>query len=92
MRFERSILNRWNLDDKLNDRILSFDNQIDRSKILIQIYEGVYSLFRDKDAESRWIRASIPDLEGQSLLQLISDGSFIKLLQAKDFVDYINGR
>lgn len=64
----------------------------DRARLLFDIYEGVFGLFREPQAERDWIRAQRSDLAGQSVLDLMTEGSQRNLIRALDFVDYINGR
>lgn len=64
----------------------------DRARIFFDIYEGVYSMLRDPLAERGWIRAPRPELEGQSVLDLMTEGSQRNLIRALGFIDYVNGR
>ena len=64
----------------------------DRAKIFFDIFEGVYSLLQDPTAERDWIRFVRPDLQGQSILALMTEGSQRNLLRAQAFIDYVNGR
>jgi hypothetical protein len=64
----------------------------DRARLLLDIYEGVYALSRNQDAERAWIRLSRDDLGHQSLLDLMTEGSQRNLIRAQAFVDHVNGR
>jgi len=64
----------------------------DRARLFFDIYEGVYGLLQDPQAERDWVMAPREDLEGQSLLDLMTEGSQRNLIRALAFVDYVNGR
>ncbi len=64
----------------------------DRVALVIRIYEGVYTLLRDKIAEVRWINSKLPSLDDHSLMELMLRGSFTDLAYVRAFVDYANGR
>jgi DNA-binding protein HU-beta len=64
----------------------------DRARLLLDIYEGVFSLLRDPKAEQDCIRMQREDLAGASLLDLMTEGSQRNLIRAQAFVDYANGR
>jgi len=64
----------------------------DRARLLIEIYEGVYSLLRDPAAERAWISAPVRGLRDRSALEIMRGGSVADLLQVKAFVDHVNGR
>jgi hypothetical protein len=64
----------------------------DRARLLLDIYEGVFSLFRDPHAERDWLARPLEALNGHSVLDLMTEGSMANLMLAKNFVDYMNGR
>src|SRR5438132_4109739 len=57
----------------------------DRARLVVDIFEGVFSLVRDADVERGWIRVERPDLDGRSVLDLMTEGSMLSLLKAKGF-------
>src|SRR6266481_4393765 len=67
------------------------DNQ-DRARLVVDIFEGVFSLVQDTGVERGWIRVERPDLDGRNVLGLMTEGSMLSLLKAKGIVDYANGR
>ena len=73
-------------------RLLRTRDEKDRTRIFLSLYEGVYALFREPEAEKRWIRQPLQELQQASLLSLITEGSFLSLHRAREFVDYVNGR
>jgi hypothetical protein len=64
----------------------------DRARLLLDIYEGVFALLRNSQAEQVWIKIPRQDLDGQSVLDLMIEGSLRNLIRAQAFVDYVNGR
>lgn len=64
----------------------------DRIGILYYIRCVLGALFRDKEVESRWLRASHPQLEGKSPMDLIMSGPRTDLLAARNHVDWVSGR
>jgi DNA-binding CsgD family transcriptional regulator len=64
----------------------------DRARLLLDIFEGVYALLRDQDAERAWIRVVRDELGPQSVLGLMTEGSQRNLIRALAFVDHVNGR
>jgi hypothetical protein len=54
-----------------------------RSALVLDIYESVYTLLKDAGAERAWIRTPRADLEDHSVLDLI---------RAQAYVDDVNGR
>jgi hypothetical protein len=64
----------------------------DRARLLLDIYEGVFALLRNSEAEQVWIKIPRQDLDGQSVLDLMIEGSLRNLIRAQAFVDYVNGR
>ena len=64
----------------------------DRVRLLLKIYEGVFSLFRDPAVERQWLLEKRDALERKSVLDLMTEGSMMNLITALDFVDYVNGR
>jgi len=71
---------------------LATRDMLDRARLLLDIYEGVFSLLRDPKAEQHWIRLPRKDFAGASLLDLMTEGSQRNLIRALAFVDYANGR
>jgi hypothetical protein len=87
------ILDRATLDSGGHFRDLYFTrDQGDRLRLLIEIYDGVYSLFRNPEAERTWIRHPREELSDRSVLDLMLDGSFMLLYRAKVFIVTVNGR
>lgn len=64
----------------------------DRIGILYYIRCILGALFRNKEVESRWLRASHPQLEGKSPMDLIMSGPRTDLLAARNHVDWVSGR
>ncbi|HVC61108.1 MAG TPA: hypothetical protein VND19_12205 [Acetobacteraceae bacterium] len=64
----------------------------DRARLLIDIYEGAFSLLQDPGSEKSWIKMPRADFSGQSVLELLTEGSQRNLIRAQAFVDYANGR
>jgi hypothetical protein len=64
----------------------------DRATMVLDIYEGVYTLLKDPQAERTWIRTPRPDLENRSVLDLMTEGSQRNLIRAQAYVDHVNGR
>jgi hypothetical protein len=67
-------------------------DELDRMRLIINIYEGVFSLLRDPNSEKAWIRMPRSDFDGLSLLDLMTEGSQRNLIRVLAFVDYVNGR
>jgi hypothetical protein len=67
-------------------------DDFDRARLLLDIYEGIFSIFRDPESERSSIRAPRMDLGGRSLLDMMSECSQRNLMRAQAFVDYLNGR
>jgi DNA-binding protein HU-beta len=74
------------------DAVLGSRDMRDRARLFLDIYEGVFGLLGDKQPEREWIRAPREDFAGQSLLDLLAEGSQRNLIRALAFIDYINGR
>ena len=64
----------------------------DKVTTLIRLYEGVFGLFGNPEVERRWIREPQSELQGESVFSLITEGSFVNLLRAQAYVDFVNGR
>jgi hypothetical protein len=64
----------------------------DRARLLLDIYEGVFALLKNSEAEQVWIKVPRQDLDGKSVLDLMMEGSLRNLIRAQAFVDYVNGR
>lgn len=64
----------------------------DRIGILYYIRCVLGALFQDKEVESRWLRASHPQLQGKSPMDLIMSGPRTDLLAARNHVDWVSGR
>jgi DNA-binding protein HU-beta len=73
-------------------RDLATRDMQDRARLLLDIYEGVFTLLRDPKAERDWIRIPREDFAGRTLLDLMTEGSQRNLIQVQAFVDYSNGR
>jgi hypothetical protein len=74
------------------NRLRSRDEQ-DRARMIIRIYEGLYSLVGNRpDAERRWLEQPRPELKDSSVLATMTEGSFASLMRAQAFVDFVNGR
>jgi hypothetical protein len=67
-------------------------DELDRVRLVIDIYEGVFALLRDPNSEQTWIRTPRSDFDGHSLLEMMTEGSQRNLIRALAFVDYVNGR
>jgi hypothetical protein len=61
-------------------------------RLLIDIFEGVYALFRNERAERDWIRTTVEPLGSRSLIDLMTEGGFLSLYDAKEYVYLLNGR
>lgn len=64
----------------------------DRIKHLLRIREALHGLFRDVDAERAWLREARPELNGESPLALLCEGSMEGLLSVSQFVQWMVGR
>ena len=64
----------------------------DRIRHLMRIREALHSLFRDVNAEREWLREARPELQGQSPLALLLEGSMENLLTVSQFVQWMVGR
>jgi hypothetical protein len=64
----------------------------DRVQLFLRLYEGVFTLFENSEAERRWINEPQPALQNESIFSLLAEGSFLNLARAQAFVDSINGR
>ena len=67
-------------------------DQRDLAALVLDIYEGVYALLKDPEAERNWIRQPREDLGNRSVLDLMTEGSQRNLIRAQAFVDHVNGR
>lgn len=63
-----------------------------RARLFLDIYEGIFSLLRNPEAEREWIAVPRQELDGQSVYDLMTEGSVRDLIRAQAFVDYANGR
>lgn len=50
------------------------------------------AMFRDKEAENRWLHKPHPQLDGRSLMDLILSGPWSDLVTARQHVDWVSGR
>ncbi len=73
-------------------RNLSTRDEKDRVKYLFRIHEVLYSLFQDVDVECDWLRERRPEMENQSPIDLLSEGSMANMLLVKQFVERMAGR
>jgi hypothetical protein len=64
----------------------------DRVRHLLRIREALHGIFRNIDAEREWLRESRPELNGQSPLALLLEGSMESLLTVSQFVQWMVGR
>ena len=64
----------------------------DRVRHLLRIREALHSLFRDVEVEREWLREPRPELQGQSPLALLLEGSMENLLVISRFVQWMVGR
>jgi transcriptional regulator with XRE-family HTH domain len=64
----------------------------DRVRHLMRIREALHSLFQNFDAEREWLREPRPELQGQSPLALLLEGSMENLLTVSQFVQWMVGR
>ena len=64
----------------------------DRARLLYDIYEGLFSLFRSPAKERKFLHTKQPKLAGQTLHDLMIEGSMLRLIMARDFVNFYNGR
>ncbi len=64
----------------------------DRIAHLFRIHESLDSLFRDLEAENKWLREPHDLLEGKSPLSLLSGGSMEGILLTREYVDAVAGR
>lgn len=80
------------LDLRSGSRVLRSRDEKDRVRLLIEIYEGVFALFRDEKTEREWIRTKIEPLGSRSLFDLMTEGGFLSLYEAKEYVSFLNGR
>jgi transcriptional regulator with XRE-family HTH domain len=71
---------------------LSTRDMKDRVRHLLHIREALHSLFRDTDAEREWLREPRPELNGQSPLSLLVEGSMENFLVVSQFVQWMVGR
>jgi transcriptional regulator with XRE-family HTH domain len=71
---------------------LSTRDMKDRVRHLLRMREALHSLFRDSDAEREWLREPRPELNGQSPLALLLEGSMENFLVVSQFVQWMAGR
>lgn len=64
----------------------------DRIAHLFRIRETLDSLFRDLEAENKWLREPHAFLEGRSPLSLLLGGSMEDILMTREYVDAAAGR
>ena len=63
----------------------------DRIVCLYQIRKTLHSLFRDEQAENKWLRQRHDSLDGKRPMDLLLQGSMENLLVTKDYVEIIAG-
>ena len=63
----------------------------DRVAYLIQIRSTLFSLFRDEDVESEWLRESQSMLQNNTPMELLLEGSMENLLLVKEYCDEVAG-
>jgi transcriptional regulator with XRE-family HTH domain len=73
-------------------RTLETRHAKDRVRHLIRIREALHSLFQNADAERDWLRGPRPELQGQSPLAMMFEGSMENLLTVSQFVQWMVGR
>ena len=64
----------------------------DRLRLFLDIYEGAYSLYRDPHNEVAFLKAAQNRLAGKSVFETMTEGSMLSLVEARDFVNWFNGR
>jgi transcriptional regulator with XRE-family HTH domain len=64
----------------------------DRVRHLMRIREALHSLFQNLDAERGWLREPRQELQGQSPLALLLEGSMENLLTVSQFAQWMAGR
>jgi transcriptional regulator with XRE-family HTH domain len=64
----------------------------DRVRHLLRTREALHSLFRDIDTEREWLREPRSELNGQSPLALLLEGSMENFLVVSQFVQWMVGR
>ena len=64
----------------------------DRVRYLFEIDAALGRLFRDEAVERDWLSEPRPELDGDSPLNLLLEGSMENLLLVKQFVERISGR
>ena len=75
-----------------HEKLVQGSETEDRIGILYYIRCILGALFQDKEVESKWLRASHPQLEGKSPMDLIMSGPRTDLLTARNHVDWVSGR
>lgn len=63
----------------------------DRLRCLFRIRAALRTLFRDIEVEREWLREEKEDLEGESPLDLLLEGSMANVLRVTEFVEYVSG-
>ena len=64
----------------------------DRVRHLLRIREALHGLFRNIDAEREWLHEARPELNGESPLALLLEGSMEGLLTVSQLVQWMVGR
>jgi transcriptional regulator with XRE-family HTH domain len=64
----------------------------DRVRHLLRMREALRTLFRDIHAEREWLREPRPELDAQSPLDLLLEGSMENVLVVSQFVQWMVGR
>jgi transcriptional regulator with XRE-family HTH domain len=71
---------------------LSTRDMRDRVRHLLRMREALHSLFRDTEAEREWLREPRPELNGQTPLALLLEGSMENFLVVSQLVQWMVGR
>lgn len=88
-----AVLRRWSISDQAETVMFGTDGSFaQRARLFLDIYEGIFSLLRNPEAEREWIAVPRQELDGQSVYDLMTEGSVRDLIRAQAFVDYANGR
>ncbi len=82
------------LPKKLRAGITGFDSRDrqDRARLLMEVYEGVFTLFEAPEREQTFLKTPREKLDGKSLHDLMVEGSMLNLIKARDFLHFFNGR
>lgn len=64
----------------------------DRIASLLHIKSQLSSLFREEEAENKWLRSKLEELKGKAPIELLLEGSMQNLLRLQKLVDQISGK